>query len=89
MYHVEDDPRERDNRVDDPATASVRDGLLAELNDGWNPGALAAAARQQFRDYRTLVAWGRAVRPSSDDAFVNPPGDLEEAIELRSLESAR
>ncbi|MFW6336843.1 MAG: sulfatase, partial [Phycisphaeraceae bacterium] len=86
LYHVEDDPHERTNLADAPAHAATRDGLLAALNTDWDPVGLMPGLNQQIRDYKTLLAWGRTVQPTSEDAFVNPGGELEDAIELRSLE---
>jgi uncharacterized sulfatase len=57
LYHLEDDPHELQNRIDDPAYAEVRDRLHVELLD-WmyavrHPFRSPAWERRPWRDPHT------------------------------------
>ncbi|MEE2657765.1 MAG: sulfatase-like hydrolase/transferase [Candidatus Latescibacterota bacterium] len=64
LFNLCDDPRELDDRADDPACREIRGELLDRVLDGWDPEAVMAQMAHLREDNKILAAWGRHVRPA-------------------------
>ena len=76
LYDLELDPGEERDLAASPAHAEVRESLLGELFQAWDPDYVQRQSDAQARDMAVLSAWGRAVQPPAPDAL--PVPDVED-----------
>ena len=63
LFDLASDPDERQDLATLPGHVEVRDRLLAQVLDGWNPDAIAARIRERRLDKDIIDRWARHVRP--------------------------
>ena len=80
FYDLETDPAELENRIDDPAYASIRDALHDQLLDWMNakrdPFRGPVWERRPWRETRRL-AWRGQFRPRPADGVAPPVRDYD------------
>jgi len=76
LHDLQADPGEERDLGTSPAHAEVRDSLLRDLFQGWDPDYVQRQSEVQARDVAVLSAWGKAVQPSAPDAL--PVPDVED-----------
>lgn len=64
LYNLEDDPREMNDRIDDPACAEVVSELTALVLDGWDPDDIWEQIQTKQKETRVISSWTRNVQPS-------------------------
>ncbi|MBN2291753.1 MAG: sulfatase-like hydrolase/transferase [Pirellulales bacterium] len=82
LFNLEEDPHEMHDLGSDPATAKIREKLIAKIFDRWNPQDVSRGSRQALTDWKTLSRWGSKVQPPCPDALEVPPPSLEADVEL-------
>jgi choline-sulfatase len=82
LFDLQEDPGEKRDLGASPEHAEVRRGLLARLNEGWDPGEVARASAELTADREVLRAWGRAVKPPSPEALPVPADWSEDDVEF-------
>ena len=63
LFDLENDPDERRDLAALSEHVDVRDRLLAQVLEGWNPDAIAARIRERRLDKDIIDGWARHVRP--------------------------
>jgi choline-sulfatase len=63
LFNLEEDPREINDLVKDPACGETVEKLTAEALAGWDPEWIAARMAALRQDREILAAWARNVRP--------------------------
>ena len=66
LFDLEADPHERNDLGSDPGHAPLRERLVAQVLDGWDPEAIAARIRERRADKDILDAWARHVGPRDE-----------------------
>ncbi|MCF7838419.1 MAG: sulfatase-like hydrolase/transferase [Candidatus Marinimicrobia bacterium] len=89
LFNLADDPNETCNLAANPEHTATRDELLAQIEQDWNPSAVAAEVKQQLHDWRVLCQWGKIVQPLHPDTYVWPGEETEADIELISLQKPK
>jgi choline-sulfatase len=82
LFNLEEDPHELHDLGRDPATADVREKLLARVFARWRPEEVSREGRQATSDWATLSRWTKEVLPPCPDALEIPPPSLEADVEL-------
>jgi len=63
LFNLKEDPREIDDRAQDPACGEIVAQLTEEVLDGWDPEWIAGRMAAMREDRKILGAWGRSVQP--------------------------
>ncbi len=63
LFNLEEDPREMDDRAQDPGSRQVRDELQELVLQDWDPEWVIAQMAAQRQDQTILGQWGRHVQP--------------------------
>jgi len=66
LFDLGADPHERHDLAGDPAHASLRERLTAQVLDGWHPDDIARRVRERRADKNILDAWARCMRPRDE-----------------------
>jgi choline-sulfatase len=82
LFNLADDPGEIHDLGTSPAHGQVRERLLLQARDGWDPDAARAVSVEGAADQAVIAAWGRAVGPACSDTVAAPPPELEAEVEL-------
>ncbi|MCP4749557.1 MAG: sulfatase-like hydrolase/transferase, partial [Proteobacteria bacterium] len=88
LYHLEEDPHELENRIQDPSAAEPRDRLHQNLLD-WmdehvDPQRGAPWQKREWRDARQdSWKWGAPMRPVPDDGAMPPYLDYDTGLPTR------
>ncbi|MGF1483470.1 MAG: sulfatase-like hydrolase/transferase [Opitutales bacterium] len=69
LFNVREDPHEQHDLAGDPKYAALRDAMLAQLLDGWNPDLVKARARARSVDSAYLAEWGRQGQGPEGEVF--------------------
>ena len=78
LFNLEDDPGEWNDLAGDEACGAVRQELLGQLYEGWDPERVARRSAELMRDAEVLVAWGEAVQPVHEDTLALE--DVEDVV---------
>ncbi|MBT3382021.1 MAG: sulfatase-like hydrolase/transferase [Lentisphaerae bacterium] len=76
LYNLDEDPHELVDLADVAEFASVRDGLLTRLQDGWDPPFVRRTTLERERDMAPIVQWGKVTHPRHPDVLAIP--DVED-----------
>lgn len=82
LFNLDADPLESKDLGSDPGYAKIRNDLLAELSDGWNPERVRSEAEEASRAYDAIAAYGQAVHPTCAQTLRLPGPDLEADVEI-------
>ena len=63
LFHLEEDPREMTDRVDDPSCANLVSELTERVLDGWDPEAIWEKIQTKSTEFSLISKWGRNVQP--------------------------
>ena len=63
LFNLDDDPREMEDRAEDPKCFEIRDRLLDRVLHDWDPEWVMAQMGAQREDQKILSTWGSRVRP--------------------------
>ena len=63
LFNLEEDPREVDDRAEDRQSQQIRDELLDQVLQDWDPEWVKAQMAGQRQDQQILRQWGRQVQP--------------------------
>lgn len=66
LFNMTDDPREMNDRIDDPDCADIRQQLTARVLDGWDPDQVRQEMARRRADLPVLRDWAKYTQP--DDA---------------------
>ena len=66
LFDLGADPHERHDLAGDPAHASLRERLTAQVLDGWHPDDIPRRVRERRADKNILDAWARCMRPRDE-----------------------
>ena len=90
LYNVEDDPKELDNKIADPAAAAVAEDLRAIALDGWDPDTLRDTIRRD-QEHRLLIhettggepTWVNIIRYDDNDRYIRNAGAADTKAKAR------
>jgi len=74
LFHLDQDPEEFYDLGADPAFAQVRQELLRQVHEGWNPQQTQEVLTRRHEDLETLVSWAGAVQPEQPFVWQAPEG---------------
>jgi choline-sulfatase len=63
LFNLAEDPRETHDLAKDPGYVRIRQDLVAEVLNGWDPEVAAAKMAAIQEDQMVLQAWARSVDP--------------------------
>ncbi len=63
LFHLDQDPRELNDRASDPACQELIEDLTDEVLNGWDPEQIRERITQWNKDSAVLSGWTRTVQP--------------------------
>ena len=82
LFNLNEDRAEENDLWGQPEYEEIGQTLLAKLEKNWNPKWVRPESRKNDRRYQALEAWGKRVKPKSDELLVPPDIDLEADLDM-------
>ena len=73
LFNLEEDPVEMHDLASDPGFRNVRNDLVSEVLEEWDPDAVASEMEAAQRDIQVMTTWARNVQPADTHRWALRP----------------